>query len=178
MDYCLITPETKEIEKKEKLMIKEYQLDFSNEKYSLILYKTFSNELLFEISKKNISDMFYYKKILSLEHFKKINKCFVFYDTLDDIIKFLEILFGENKVKLLLENNNLVLVLSVFLPTGKQDEIKILFEKNILDKDAIFQKLIAKISNMETLINTVILNNEKKDLIIQKLEQRIILKPR
>ena len=103
---------------------------------------------------------------------KKINKCFVFYDTLDDIITFLEILFGENKVKLLFENNNLVLVLSYFLPTGKQDEIKILFEKNILDKDAIIQKLIDKISNMETLINTVIIINKKKRFDYSKVRTK------
>ena len=172
-DYNLITPQFNENEEKEKIIIKEYELCFSNKKYSLTLSKSLSNELIFDICNKNISDIFYYKKKFSFEQLKKLDKCFVFYDSLENIIKFIEILLDENKVKLSYENNNLILVLSIFLPTGKKDEIKIFFDKQILNKDIIIEKLIEKINNLENSINTVIQNNQKKDEIIQLLEKRI-----
>lgn len=170
MEVNTLTPKTNETQK---LMFKDYELDLSKEKYSLSLYISKPNEIFFHAKNKNSINMFNYKIKYTYEQLKKLYKCFIFYDTLEDMITCIQTLLDENKGKLSYDNDILILSLSFFLPTGMQDEIKIVFEKENVNKDSIIQNLCDKIKNLENYVNILIKSDQKKDSMIKLLEQRI-----
>ena len=85
----------------------------------------------------------------------------------------IQTLLDDKKAKLSYDDSNLILSLSIFLPTGKQDEIKFIFEKEEINQDSIIQNLCHKINNMENYINILIKNDQNKDITIKLLKQRI-----
>ena len=154
-------------------MVKEYELEIDKEKFYLSLYLSNDKEIIFNIINKKKMELFTYYKAFNIQKLKELNKCFIFYDSVEEILKFIQALLDDKKGQIFYENDNMVLVLSFFLPTGKQDEIKFVFEKKNLNKDEIIQNLFEKINNLENKINILINNDKKKDYCIELLEKRI-----
>ena len=157
---------------REKILLKEYELQLGNEKYKISLCVNKSKEISITAENKNTA-LSYYKKNFSLQQLKELDKCFIFYDSLESILQFLQDLFEQKKSSLSYESNTIILNFSTFLPSGKTNDIKFILDKEIFYKNEITEKLYNKINKLEECINILINNDKKKDSIILSLEQRI-----
>ena len=76
-----------------------------------------------------------------------MDKCFIFYDSLESIIQFLQDLFEQKKGSLSYESNTIILSFSTFLPSGKTNIVKFILDKEFFNKNKIIEQLYDKLIN-------------------------------
>ena len=187
------TPTQKIINKKlfnKDVILNDSIFDFS-------INKIDDNKISFIVSNKDIGQYMEYKKELTLENFKNINKYFKMFETLDELVNDLISRIKENnieiekqsdnvislKFKIVIRTDNIIIINLVKVEIKEKEKINILFDiykefkKNLDIKDD-------KIKQLENEISLIKQNNEffkknlldelnKKEKMIQYFEKEI-----
>ena len=125
-----------------------------NEKYSVRINKTSTNILIEanQIHNPNI----YYKIELCLKEFYQLSKGFKMFDTLDEICDALQNIFISKKVSISKKAYSLLIILTINLVGGKEQEINIELICNTISKDInIDDNTGIKLNNLENEIKEV-----------------------
>ncbi len=153
----------------EDIITSEYEMKINDENY-LIQFISNSFELIIYIHNKR-SIISFYQISFTFEQLQKISKSFKFYSSIKDISSCIKSILDEGKGKLIKENENIILSIPIFLPTGKQEMIK--FNTQKLEKDEIIQTLYQKINNLEKIINNLKENEKNHELLINNILKRV-----
>ena len=138
---CIVKPETKNeeinnLELKEK---KEFQIEFKNIIYDIILSKTMNNENIVIQCYQKDNKYNIYETILNFDDLIKLSKAFKVCESIDDGYKIILNKFNEKKI---------------FIEESKDFKIKILYFslENIITGEEQIIKIIIKITNKDSLL--------------------------
>ena len=157
--------------------IEEYRLNISNEEYSIYLKTTDKGEdssIVLEARNKSL----YYQGIYNLNELMMLSKTFRFCDNINEALNIISKIF-DNKSYLKKGNSDdeLYLFLKINLPSGEEQEIKLILNKIESTENLSKEELLQKIKRLEeenkNLKQEIILlknENNKKDKIIEKLK--------
>ena len=156
--------------------IKEYTLNLGNEIFSIELSKTNNgedNSLLLK-AKNNNNNLYYYQNTFSLDELMSLSKAFRFCDTTNEALNIISKIFeSNNKVFLTKNEEELFLNMKINLPTGDEEEIKLILRKIESMENATKDELLEKIKILEEEnkklkdeINKLKKDNIKKDNIL------------
>ena len=159
--------------------IKEYTLYILNEKYSIYLKTTDNGEdssLLIE-AKSNKS---FYQGIYNLNELMMLSKAFRFYDNIYEAFNTISKIFDKKSIlKKGNTDDELYIFLKINLPSGEEQEIKLILNKiesiENLSKEELLQKLKLLEEENKNLKQEIILlkkENTKKDRIIEQLKNQ------
>ena len=153
----------------EDIFSSKYEMKINDENYSIQLILN-SLELIVNIQNKSLISSFY-KISFTLEQLKKFAKSFNCYGSIKDIYFCIKSILDEGKGKLIKENDNIILSIPIFLPTGKKELIN--FQTPKIEKDDIIQTLNQKINNLENLIFTLKENVKNQDILMKNTIKRL-----
>ena len=185
------TPNPKIISKK--LFNKDIKLN--DNLFDFSINKIDNNKISFFLSNKDISQCMEYKKELTLENLKNINKYFKMFETLDELRNDLISIIKENSLELQNQSENIISLkllirTDIIIPINlvkveikEKEKINILFglykefNKNLDIKDEKIKQLEKEINllnqNNEILIKHLLEKMNKKDKKIPYLEKEI-----
>ena len=143
---------------------REYILE--HEKTKLVLKFTINTPLLkISIHDYNNIQTYFYENTFNKESLCKISKCFLMYESVDEIMLTLINLIENKKYSLLKVNENefdLIFKVPIFL---KEEEITINLYKNYnITKDDIINSLIEKVQNLTKRVEELEKKNKEKEL--------------
>ena len=159
--------------------IKEYTLYILNEKYSIYLKTTDNGEdssLIIE-AKSNKS---FYQGIYNLNELMMLSKAFRFCDNIYEAFNTISKIFDKKSIlKMGNTDDELYIFLKINLPSGEEQEIKLILNKiesiENLSKEELLQKLKLLEEENKNLKQEIILlkkENTKKDRIIEQLKNQ------
>ena len=151
----------------------EFKLTLNNKLYLITLI--LSNNIRINLLEKELLSSSYNSTNLTLEDFRKINKIFKIYETLEEVYKILEQLFIKNKVNLNIMNDKYYCEFKMNSPTGEDIKILIPLENDKMNQNEINNKLFDEINELKNRIK--FLENENSNFIkvIQNLKLKLYI---
>ena len=138
---------------------------YEKEKYSIKINKT-EKGILIEANKVQNSNMFYSIE-LSRNDFYQLSKGFKMFDTLEEICDALQNIFISRKVSIIKKSDSILIILSINLIGGKEQEINIELNGGTIniDNEVKIQKL--KINELENEIKQI---KNDKTILLKKVK--------
>ena len=162
----------------------EYKIKFENELYTICVKDTDNgeqNSIMIEV--KN-NESYYYRGIFSLNELMMLSKAFKSCDNINDVLNIFSKIFGTFNKSFLKRGNNeneIYLFLKIYLPSGEEQEIRLILNKIENNENASNEELIEKIKKLEEenkkLKEEIVKlkkENTKKDKIIESLRKNNI----
>ena len=150
---------------------KEYNLKIGNENYLIYLKNIDNGEDKSLLIEARINQSFYYQAMYNLNELMMLSKVFRFCDNMNEAINIISKIFDSYKSFLKKGNseNELFLFLTVNLPSGEEQQIKLTLNKIEYSQNLSSEELLQKIKNLEEENKNLKQENSKKDKIIESL---------
>ena len=152
-------------------------IDFILEKFLLLenvnylikfgKFKSEQEELIIFVKEENIISSEYYQESFSLENLHKISKFFILFETIDEIIEYLQIKIDDNIISLQKDLDNLNFSIKFTIGGFKKIKVNLKLTKNNLSIGKIVECLIEQINKMKKEIKE---NKEEIKEIKEKLD--------
>ena len=115
---------------------------------------------------------YHYEEIFNLESLKKLNKFFIFYETIDQVDKMINELLNSKNAFLKKDANSqvIIIVLQVQVPGMPSKEIDLTLKKVMMNENNFNEKISEKISSLEERILKLELENKELKEIKDKLQ--------
>ena len=160
------------INKDNQIASSEYEMKINEENFHIKII-LFSENINFVAHKQNSVSSFYYTNNFKLDKLKQLSKSFILFDSINDIYNCIKAIIDDGKGKIFYENENFVLSIPIFLPTGKQELVNFNLNKNKIEKDEIIQNLCKRINELENTIITLKENDKIKNEQINDILKRL-----
>ena len=123
---------------------KEYKLESESQVFNVKII--LSSNIILEIYElEKIKDFFYINEF-SLEELIELNKIFLMCEKINEAYEILEEIFDNKRSSIKLkEDNSLILIINVGLPSGKTKEVELPLNKKEINKNKIIEELIIKV---------------------------------
>ena len=129
----------------------EKEIIIDNNKYLIKLGKMIDKqeELIIFIKEENEISSLYYQDAFSLEQLYKINKCFKFFDSIDETIESLKEIINEKRIQIRKNDLFLECLIKINKIVKGEEEFTIKLSKNNLSSGKIIEYLIIQINEMK-----------------------------
>ena len=147
---------------------KEYIIKSNNTSYKLLITLNYNFEIYeLKVCEINFIPKFNYEIKYNFNDLKVVLKLEDKYDHLESLMNFFDEMYTKNKIKLIHEDDSVLLIINSSKDTSKDNELKLKLEKNSLNVNDKFDFIINEINNIKN--NNLSLIEKRFDEIMKRL---------
>ena len=147
---------------------KEYIIKSNNTNYKLLITLNYNFEIYeLKVCEINFIPKFNYEIKYNFNDLKVVLKLEDKYDHLESLMNFFDEMYTKNKIKLIHEDDSVLLIINSSKDTSKDNELKLKLEKKSLNVNDKFDFIINEINNIKN--NNFSLIEKRFDEIMKKL---------
>ena len=149
---------------------KIFKLSFENYEY---LIQLGIEDKKLKVLCQNINQLnnFGYKNFFSLENLQQINKLFLCFSNLEEVLLIFHELFKNNKIKINKEKENIFLKITLTNLTGKEEQISLKLDQLLLSNSDLSSNFCFQINHLKEIIEEEKKKNENLLNRIKELEE-------
>ena len=147
---------------------KEYIIKSNNTNYKLLITLNYNFEIYeLKVCEINFIPKFNYEIKYNFNDLKVVLKLEDKYDHLESLMNFFDEMYTKNKIKLIHEDDSVLLIINSSKDTSKDNELKLKLEKKSLNVNDKFDFIINEINNIKN--NNLSLIEKRFDEIMKRL---------
>ena len=147
---------------------KEYIIKSNNTNYKLLIKLNYNFEIYeLKVCEINFIPKFNYEIKYNFNDLKVVLKLEDKYDHLESLMNFFDEMYTKNKIKLIHEDDSVLLIINSSKDTSKDNELKLKLEKKSLNVNDKFDFIINEINNIKN--NNLSLIEKRFDEIMKRL---------
>ena len=113
-----------------------------------------------------------YKNYFSLENVKQLNRLFLCFSNLEEVLSIFNDLMKKNKIKIKKENENLILIVTINNLVGNEEQINLKLNESLLSNNDLTNNFCLKVNHLRQIIEEEKRKNENLEKRITELEKK------